>query len=433
MTGIAAEASVVAAPARPWVHYTADRGWMNDPHGVVWHEGSYHVFYQCVPDSVTWSSACLWGHAVSPDLVHWRALPPALTPGPDERGCWSGAAVVTDDGEIDVFYTRVQEDDLGQGTVVRARPDPDGRRWASDPGEPIVTAPADLGAHSFRDPCIFRFEDHWVMVVGAGFRDGRGGLVQFVSPDLETWTYTGVAASRASTETEPAWTGAMWECPQLFEVDGIWVLLVSVWEDDTLYHVAAATGSYDGRTFVPARWQQLTFGSSAYAMTSFVDRDGRRCVMSWLREAPDFEPGRAVRAGAHSLSYLLTVDPSGRVQLSLHPDAELLRDDRLPAARRDEAHVLVADRAVDMEVRVGPGPVGLVISVCDRHLLEVPITVSSRVVLDRDIVEICGSDSLAVHRLAVHRLGVPEADVTLRVVGAADVRAWALLSPWATA
>jgi beta-fructofuranosidase len=219
----------------------------------------------------------------------------------------------------------------------------------------------------------------------------------------------------------------MWECPQLFEADGTWVLIVSVWDDDTLYHVAAATGSYDGRTFVPERWQQLTFGSSAYAMTSFVDRDGRRCVMSWLREGPDFEPGTALRAGAHSLSYLVSVDPSGRVRLSLHPDVELLREGRMPATRTDEAHVVTVDRAVELEVEVGPRPARLLLSVGERLLIEVPMTDSSRVVLDQDIVEICDADGLTVHRL-----GVTGADVTVRVVGAADVRVWALESPWAT-
>lgn len=401
---------------------------MNDPHGVVWHEGSYHLFYQYVPDSVTWSSDCHWGHAVSPDLVHWRTLPPALTPGPDERGCWSGAAVVTDEGAIDIFYTRVQEGDLGHGVVARARPDSDGLHWAADPSTPIVPAPAELGAHSFRDPCIFRFEDHWVMVVGAGFRDGRGGLVHFVSDDLMSWTYTGLAAARASTETEPAWSGSIWECPQLFEVDGTWVLVVSVWDDHTLYHVAAATGSYDGQTFVPGRWQQLTFGSSAYAMTSFVDRDGRRCVMSWLREAPNFDPGSAVRAGAQSLAYMLNVDSSGRVRLSLHPDLELLRQDLLPATRTDGGHAVIARGAVELEIEVGAEQAGLVISVGERVLLEAPLTDSSQVVLDRGIVEICGDDGLTVHRL-----GFTDADLTLRVVGATDVRAWGLEPPWTTA
>jgi beta-fructofuranosidase len=398
---------------------------MNDPHGVVWHEGSYHLFYQYVPDSVTWSSDCQWGHAVSPDLVRWRAQPPALTPGPDERGCWSGAAVVTDEGEIDIFYTRVQEDDLGHGVVARARPDAENLHWAADPSTPIVAAPAELGAHSFRDPCIFRFEDHWVMVVGAGFRDGRGGLVNFVSDDLASWTYTGLAAARASTETEPAWSGSIWECPQLFEVDGTWVLLVSVWDDDTLYHVAAATGSYDGRTFVPGRWQQLTFGSSAYAMTSFVDRDGRRCVMSWLREGSDFDPTQAVRAGAQSLAYLLNVDPSGRVQLTLHPDVELLRQAPLRATRAGDAHLVTADRAVELHVEVGAQPAALVVSDGDRLLVEAAMPVSSRVVIDEDIVEICGADGLAVYRL-----GVLEGSRRVKIVGAVDAQAWALASPW---
>jgi beta-fructofuranosidase len=426
---VSSEVQDARGSLRPQVHFTADHGWLNDPHGIVWVDGAYHLFYQCSPGSTTWVPQCLWGHAVSPDLVHWRAHQPALEPAGDETGCWSGSTVVTDETTIDIYYTRVHEGDLGQGSVVLARPLPSGDRWATDPAAAVVAPPPELDAHSFRDPCIFRFEDHWVMVVGVGLRDGRGGLAQFVSPDRVAWTYTGVACARATTETEPTWTGAMWECPQLFEIDGTWVLLVSVWEDDRLFHVAAATGSYDGRTFVPRTWQQLTVGSSAYAMTSFVDHQGRRCVMSWLREAPDFDAASAVRAGAHSLTYVLTLDDRGGLWLSLHPDVELLRAELLPAGGGSDRRVYSAATALDLRVEVGASPARLLLAEGERRLLDIPLPQSSRAVIDGDIVEICTGAALIVHRLGRSGRGLVVA------VDGCDlgVEAWRLSPAWGPA
>jgi beta-fructofuranosidase len=200
------------------------------------------------------------------------------------------------------------------------------------------------------------------MVVGAGLADGSGAVVQYVSDDLEEWTRSGVLCARSSTETEGAWTGSVWECPQFFPLGDTWVLLVSVWHDDVLHRVVAATGEYDGRRFVPRRWQALTQGESAYATSAFVDREERRCLISWLREGPGFEPDSAERAGAESLPYVLSLGVDGGLRLELHPDVMAL------LAARDETGVT--------------SWIGADISL----------------VVDGDIVELCTGDVLTVVR-----------------------------------
>jgi beta-fructofuranosidase len=159
------------------------------------------------------------------------------------------------------------------------------------------------------------------MIVGAGLEDGSAAAVHFRSTDLVSWTCDGLLASRVE-DTAGLRTGQVWECPQLFPLGDDWVLLVSVWADDELYYVAAAIGEYDGRRFEARSWQQLTHGSSAYAMTAFEDRDGRRCVQSWLREEPRNHPDRVGWVGAHSVASVVTLDSADRLVLIPHPDLD---------------------------------------------------------------------------------------------------------------
>ena len=85
---------MTSLPDRPEFHFTPTKGWINDPYGLVFHGGVYHLFFQYVPDSVTWASNCHWGHATSRDLVSWVEQDPAIAPGEDDDGIWSGSLAV---------------------------------------------------------------------------------------------------------------------------------------------------------------------------------------------------------------------------------------------------------------------------------------------------------------------------------------------------
>jgi beta-fructofuranosidase len=373
--------AVGAAAVRPVLHFTARSGWVNDPHAVVWHGGRYHLFFQYVPGSARWAPACQWGHATSFDLVEWQEQEPALVPAHGETGCWSGASMVTGE-ELQLFYTRVAGEHLGRGVVVRARPDGDSMQWRADPAEPVVGPPHDLDVRHFRDPCILRHDGRWVMVVGAGLSDGTAAAFQYTSDDLVGWEYSGVLCQRSTTESDPVWTGAMWECPQFFRLGDLWVLLVSVWADDQLYDVVAATGSYDGLRFTPTRWQTLTQGDSAYATTSFVDRQGRRCLMSWLREAASFDPNGAVRAGAHSVPYVVLPGDDGRLVLQLHPDVEARFGLAVDAAEA------IGATAFEVTITGAQAPGVVCLSDGQVETFRVELGTGDRMVVDADIVEV---------------------------------------------
>jgi beta-fructofuranosidase len=270
-----------AQDLRPAFHFTAVEGWINDPLGVTWKDGQYHLFYQYVPGRTTWASNCHWGHATSPDMIAWTEQGIAVAPGDGDDGVWSGSIVTGADGAATMFYTSVTEPDIGIGTVRTATPDD--ASWNSwTKGPKLMTAP-DLGIVAYRDPFVFRDGEQWRMFVGAGLEDGTAAAVSYSSEDLSEWTLDGIAAQRPGTETEPVWTGTMWECPQLFEIDGSHVLVTSIWEDDVLHYVAYGVGSYTDGKFTARSWGQLSYGKSYYAPSFFRDRDGAPALIFWVR------------------------------------------------------------------------------------------------------------------------------------------------------
>jgi beta-fructofuranosidase len=315
-----------APPARPRprLHFTAQRGWTNDPHGIVRVDRRWHLFFQYNPAGLTWDPACHWGHAVSDDLIGWREVDVALSPGPGEIGCWSGSAVVTEAGPVIAYTRALKGDGHHRGAVALARPGTPGdleRPWHSEPGLVVSDAPAECGVTGFRDPALRPQGTGWTAVVGAGLTGGIGAALHYsVSADLALWTLDGVLASRPGTATDPLTTGAFWECPQLVEVDGVAVLLVSTWVDSP-QRVVAAIGHYDGRCFEPSRWLPYSRDDLQYATTTWTDLTGRTCAMSWVREVGGVAPLGSSWCGAMSLPHVLSV-VDGRLVVTQHPDLD---------------------------------------------------------------------------------------------------------------
>jgi beta-fructofuranosidase len=261
------------------------------------------------------------------------------------------------------------------------------------------------------------------MITAAGFADGSGGALQYRSSDLTSWTYDGVLCSRPSSRHDGVWTGSLWECPQLFPVGDAWVLLVSVWDADELYYVAAAVGSYDGARFCPRSWQRLTHGESAYAMSAFVDRTGRQCVMSWLREEPRNDPSLTERAGAHSVVSVVSLTEAGVVVLTPHPDLDAAgRPLPVASAADGSARCSYGEHAVELAVAA---PTEVRIRIADNDNTRATFEVSAsagqirvdrpgrtgqtmplyaaahlRVLVDADIVEIFTPESYGAYRIA---------------------------------
>jgi beta-fructofuranosidase len=323
---------------RPEFHFTARRGWINDPHGIVARDGGYDFFYQHVPGSTSWQPNCHWGHARSDDdLVTFRERGIAIAPGDGEDGIWTGALAVNDAGAARILYTAISQPDVAIGRVRVATPDDDAwDRWTK--GAVVADAPDHLDIVAYRDPFVRREPDGtWRMFLGAGARDGTAMALSYTSPDLDAWGYEGIALQRSTREREPVWMGTLWECPQFFHVDGRDVMVSSVWDADTLHYAGYALGRYADGRFEAESWGRLTYGASYYAPSSFRDAAGRPCLMFWMRGVEDAVGGWA---GALSVPHVLGID-GDRLTAEPHPD--LTGYHRTPAEGR-----MVAGTAADV-------------------------------------------------------------------------------------
>lgn len=308
---------------RPQLHFTPQSGWINDPHGITYRDGHYEVFFQYVPGQTIWGPNCHWGHATGPDLLSLTEAPVAIAPGDGDDGIWTGSLVVDNHGYARVFYTAITTPDFGVGRVRSATPIDE--RWeAWRKGDIVAEAPPGLDILAFRDPFVRREGDTWRMFVGAGLTDGTAMALSYTSRDLGSWAYGGVVLQRSTHETDPVWMGALWECPQIFELDGKAVMVSSVWDADVLHYAGYAIGTYANGTFNAESWGRLTYGNSYYAPSLFSDSTGRACLTFWMRGIGDADAGWE---GAHSVPHVLSLHGNHLVATP-HPDVDAHRANR---------------------------------------------------------------------------------------------------------
>ena len=174
-------------PHRPLYHFVSPENTLNDPNGLCFWQGRWHLFYQGYPPE---DPRPHWGHAVSDDLIHWRDLPYAIYPDPEEC-CFSGATLVEDDRVIAIYHgTQV-------GNMVAVSSDPLLLNWEKVTGEPVIPIPEHDGSprkYTVFDPCIWKRDGVYYSLSGGTLTDGPGGqriAADFVfrSEDLETWEY----------------------------------------------------------------------------------------------------------------------------------------------------------------------------------------------------------------------------------------------------
>lgn len=332
---------------RPQYHFTPAVNWMNDPNGMVYYGGEYHLMYQYNPLGDTWGHMS-WGHAVSRDLVHWQHLPVAI---PEENGvmAFSGSAVVDWDNTsgfgtgaeppLVAIYTGHRE---GNQSQYLAYSNDRGRTWTRHAGNPVL----DIGSAEFRDPKVFWYEPQrkWVMVLALATEHK---IRLYSSPDLKKWT-------QLSDFGPAAAVGGVWECPDLFElpVDGDprntrWVMVVNLnpggvgGGSGSQYFV----GRFDGTRFTAegdtSRPLWADYGQDFYAAVSWADvpaREERRIWLGWMNnwayanEIPT-SPWRSAQSLPRTLA--LKTTPEG-IRLVQQPVGELaqLRGPRRELAAR---------------------------------------------------------------------------------------------------
>ena len=336
-------------PLRPSFHLLPPHNWMNDPNGPIHWKGKYHLFYQLNPNAAVWGDMH-WGHAISPDMIHWRHLQVALAPtpgGPDSEGCFSGSAVVFE-GKPAFIYTGVQNappdqvtlrdgNDKLRETQLLATAEDDGLLQWKKLAQPIMpTPPPGMKVTGFRDPCPWREDDMWYCGVGAGERGMGGCVLLYRSRDLRTWEYLHKLAEgkpNGKQAANPCDSGEMWECPDFFTVNKRSCLFYS-----TEGKVIWSTGDYDrdALRFTPRRSGVLDHGAY-YAPKSFLASGDRRVLWGWIRETrPDSTLKAAGWAGCMSLPRVLTIGAQGQLEMNPAKEVESLRGDR------EEAKVTVA-------------------------------------------------------------------------------------------
>ena len=358
---------------RPSLHVSPPAGWMNDPNGPMHRDGRYHLFFQHNPRAAAWAPELHWGHAVSADLVRWTHVQDALAPspgGPDSTGCWSGC-VVDDGGVGTAVYSGLKRmSDFGAETVCLARGDDDLVRWRKDERNPVLAGPpAGLELIAFRDPFVWREEDGWSMVIGAGLKGAGGAVLLFRSIDLVEWRYDGVVLSEDGLGS-PLAQGRAWECPQLFALGDRHVLLLAVQGPElhpTLRSVAVIGDYADGR-FEPEHVELFDHGADLYAPATMLDPDGRRLVWGWSWEARDeaaaLEQGWA---GVLTLPRVLTVTPDGGLGIAPLPELESLRGthERLREQRLGKAVPATRGDRLELAATIAPGDAaGIRLCIC---------------------------------------------------------------------
>lgn len=234
---------------------------MNDPNGLVFHEGLWHLFYQHHPHSLEWGPMH-WGHAVSRDLHAWQHRPIAL--GPDALGAiFSGSTALTEDGEIVACFTHHRDDREAQSLAFSR----DGFHFEKWQGNPVL----DTGQRDFRDPKIFRFQNQWRMIVAA-----LETAQIFASDDLKTWNLL--------SDLAPPFSLWGWECPDLFPLGDCWVLIGSFIVPNAPHQTHYWLGDFDGTGFTATCGpNRLSFGPDDYAAVTWNNApDGRRVAIGWM-------------------------------------------------------------------------------------------------------------------------------------------------------
>ncbi len=409
-------------PLRPQLRPSQMRGWNNDPNGMVYYDGEYHLFWQSNPFGNKWGNM-FWGHMVSRDLVHWKELPVALYPrvmAVDK--CFSGSANIDarntggwQTGDEKVMVAAFT--DTGCGEAIAYSNDR-GRTWTYIDENPVIE-------HKGRDPKLVWYEPggHWVIAL-YDIVDQRRCIGFYTSRDLKHWKL----GSRIES---------FHECPELFElpVDGDaenkrWV----VFGADARYYV----GSFDGKKFTPQHdgKRRLHYGAY-YASQCFSRAPGGRVVqIGWARVPMPGMPWNQAFSLPTELA-LKTCDDG--IRLCAQPIAEL---DTLRGVCREvtgkplppgqPVRIEAGGQLLDILVEVSPGEAqsiklqfggdSITYQVEDSQLDEMPLQavdgkVKFRVVVDRPMYEVCGGDGLVYKTTARRDAGKPIGTIELSAEG----------------
>lgn len=430
---------------RPRLSFSVARGWLNDPNGLVFFAGEYHLFFQYYPYGIEWGPMH-WGHAVSTDMVEWKELDIALRP--DEKGMiFSGCAVVDEDDDsgffdggagLIAFYTafrRVAGTDRNEQEQCLAYSRDRGRTWTKYAGNPILKNP---GIVDFRDPKVLRSRKtgKWVMVLSGGDR-----VFFYGSNNLKDWRRL---SEFGIGEAGPQ--DCIWECPDLLHVPeawpgreerDLWLLKLSVSNGNPMGGSGEllVPGHFDGTAFEAlerGRFEWLDYGQDCYASQSwYLPGSDRIVILSWVSNSlySDKIPTGGFWRGILSLPRELSVERrNGSAVIVQHPVEEIASYAKPPKI------LFCGPLTARVEARLPNGPleISFISHNLDSFLLEFESDEGDR--LSIGLAATCDGAELTLDRSAVgtHFLpGVKEVQrIALPASAARSLSIWYDQSVW---
>ncbi|SEO49769.1 beta-fructofuranosidase [Amphibacillus marinus] len=298
-------------------HEMPPTGWLNDPNGLCQFNGVYHLYYQFSPIDVA-GGLKYWGHKTSKDLVYFQDEEVFLYPDQpfDLHGVYSGSAFIKDN-ELHFFYTGNVKLE-GDYDYINSGREQNTIHVVSKDGFTITSRKQVLGMADYppgfsqhiRDPKIVQYKDSFYMILGARTRSDQGDLLVYSSTDLSEWNYQGTLL-----ESNPS-LGYMWECPDLFTLNGQDILIISpqgmeaeVDKYQNVYQSGYFLGEMDWqwcRFKQSGHFQELDYGFDFYAPQTFEDEQGRRMMIAWMG-LPDIEPNYSNPTVAFGWQHTMTL------------------------------------------------------------------------------------------------------------------------------
>lgn len=283
---------IIKKEEEPRYHVIGDIGWINDPNGFSYYNGEYHLFYQYHPYDVKWGPMH-WGHKTTKDFIKWTPKPVALAPDEsyDKDGCFSGSAIQVGDKHV-LMYTGHLDPDKENPSAIRQTQCiaiGDGERYVKLDENPVIKTDAltaESNLSDFRDPKIWQKDNCFYSVLGNRHEDGSGQILLYKSKNLVDWDFVGVMCRSENK------IGKMWECPDLFDLNGKDVLLMSPQEmkpevhrfhngNNTTYMIGKL--NYETGEYKYDSYEEIDGGLDFYAPQTLLTPDNRRIMIAWMQ------------------------------------------------------------------------------------------------------------------------------------------------------
>jgi beta-fructofuranosidase len=363
--------NLILEEERPAYHLSPATGWLNDPNGFSFYKGEYHLFYQYYPYATHWDSMH-WGHWTSKDLLNWKMQPAVFAPDRDyESGVFSGTAMTDIDGSHLIMYTAHYEKS-DDGVIYRRETQclarGNGTDYEKDDHNPVLTErdlPDLYDIADFRDPKIwFEYGVYNAVLVSRNRNSQRGDVLLFQSEDALNWRFV-----RTILENDGRF-GRMWECPDLYELEGKTVVLVSamaVKTNNPIYRNGWGTysfiGTYDKETheFQAGDPDALDLGFDFYAPQTMETPDGRRILVGWMQapESGNSAPETNKWFGQMTFPRELLIKEGHLYQRPIR-ELEQLHTDSVKisgiSADKETSFDGIRGRIADLQVSVDPSP-----------------------------------------------------------------------------